>query len=174
MQLACRPSDFQSLTGLRVLLAENEVVIALDLELMLQRLGCTVCQVTSSIDQTLQQLQEERPDAVILNPRLNDGSALPVAEVLRREQIPFVLVKDGPTDALIEPVWKEAPRLERPYGSSRLGQVLMTLAENDQAPVRFAAGSDAYSMSLKKIEILSAQAEQFKELSAATDGETAK
>ena len=124
MQLACRPSDFQSLTGLRVLLAENEVVIALDLELMLQRLGCTVCQVTGSIDQTLQQLQEDRPDAVILNPRLHDGIALPVAEVLRQEQIPFVLIKDGLDDAASETAWKEAPRLRRPFGSSRLTEVL--------------------------------------------------
>ena len=125
MHVPSEPIKTSRLVGLRVLLAENETLVALDLQAMLQRLGCTVCEVTASVDQTLHHLRDDRPDAVVLNPRLNGGSALPVAKVLRREQIPFVLVKDGLEGAIREPVWKEAPRLSRPYGSSRLEQVLM-------------------------------------------------
>jgi CheY-like chemotaxis protein len=113
------------LEGARVLLAERQAVIAFDLEIMLRQLGCLVSRISGSVTETLLVLEQERPDVAILNPRLNDGSALPVAEALQQRQIPFILVQRSRQERqLAHQAWDQALHLEWPYGSSRLGDVL--------------------------------------------------
>lgn len=51
----------------------------------------------------------------------------------------------------------------------KLGEVLIKLAAADSPPVRFAAGSDAYGVSMKKIKTLTDETEEWKILSAASD-----
>ncbi|MBY2927037.1 SDR family NAD(P)-dependent oxidoreductase [Rhizobium leguminosarum] len=53
---------------------------------------------------------------------------------------------------------------------AKLGAVLMELNKIDNPLVRFAAGSDASGIVLKKAESIRADAEHFKALSASTDG----
>jgi DNA-binding NtrC family response regulator len=120
------PLHVERLQGARILLAENQTVIALDLEIMLRQLGCLVSRISGSVVETLPALEWERPDVVILNPRLNDGSTLPVAEALQQRQIPFILVQRSRRERqFAHPAWDQALHLEWPYGSSRLGHVLL-------------------------------------------------
>ncbi|MFM0758362.1 SDR family NAD(P)-dependent oxidoreductase [Paraburkholderia strydomiana] len=53
---------------------------------------------------------------------------------------------------------------------TKLGSVLIQLNEMKQPPVRFAAGSDASGVVLKKAESIRADADRLKDLSASTDG----
>lgn len=53
---------------------------------------------------------------------------------------------------------------------TKLGFVLIRLNEMKEPPVRFAAGSDASDIVLKKAESIRADAERLKDLSASTDG----
>lgn len=53
---------------------------------------------------------------------------------------------------------------------AKLGSVLIRLNEMKQPPVRFAAGSDASGVVLKKAESIRADAERLKDVSASTDG----
>jgi NAD(P)-dependent dehydrogenase (short-subunit alcohol dehydrogenase family) len=53
---------------------------------------------------------------------------------------------------------------------AKLGSVLIQLNEMKQPPVRFAAGSDASGVVLKKAESIRADADRLKDLSASTDG----
>ncbi len=57
---------------------------------------------------------------------------------------------------------------------AKLGQVLIQLSELENPPLRFAAGSDAAGVVLQKGESIRKEAEQYKELSASTDGEVRK
>ena len=80
-----------ALAGIRVLVAEDEAVIALDLGETLRTLGCVVCTATVSGAEVLALVRRECPDVVLLDLSLADGFARPLAEALRAKGVPFVL-----------------------------------------------------------------------------------
>ncbi len=116
-----------SFGGLRVLVAEDEAVVALDLEFALRGLGCEVLGPTASVAHTLELLGQERPDAVFLDFHLVDGPALPVAETLRTIEVPFILATGKTADELEHPALQRVPRLEKPYGDDEVRQALVGL-----------------------------------------------
>ena len=74
-----------ALAGIRVVVAEDEAVIALDLEETLHALGCAVRTAVSSGAEALDLVRRERPDVVLLDLGLADGFAGPLAAALRAE-----------------------------------------------------------------------------------------
>ena len=54
--------------------------------------------------------------------------------------------------------------------AAKLGNVLLQLSEIENPPARFAAGSDAAGVVLRKAESIRKEAEEYKELSFSTDG----
>ena len=77
--------------GLRVLVVEDEMLIAVLIEEMLQGLGCHVVGPVSRLDAALRLAHEEPLDAAILDVRIRGGQVYPVAEELLPRNIPFVL-----------------------------------------------------------------------------------
>ncbi len=116
-----------SFGGLRVLVAEDEAIIALDLEFALRKLGCEVLGPTASVAHTLELLGRERPDAALLDLHLVDGHALRVAETLRTIEVPFILATGDAPDELGHPALQLVPRLEKPYRGDELRQALVGL-----------------------------------------------
>ena len=77
--------------GLRILVVEDEMLIAVLIEEMLQGLGCQVVGPVSRLDAALRLAHEEPLDAAILDVRIRGGQVYPVAEELLARNIPFVL-----------------------------------------------------------------------------------
>ena len=77
--------------GLRILVVEDEMLIAVLIEEMLQGLGCQVVGPVSRLDAALRLAHEEPLDAAILDVRIRGGQVFPVAEELPARNIPFVL-----------------------------------------------------------------------------------
>lgn len=123
------------LAGRKVLVAENEVVIALDIQAMLGRFGCVTSGLTSTTADALAALKRERPDAALLNPRLNDGSAMPFVEALCLAKVPFALVSDR-KDNNREAMLRDAPRLDWPYGVKELRRTLLQLLQGQDQSLR--------------------------------------
>src|SRR4051794_35630388 len=92
----------------QVLVAEDEVVIALDLGETLHALGCVVCTATAFGAEVLDLVRRERPDVVLLDFGLVDGFAGPLAEALRAEDVPFVLSTGHLPELLADPALREA------------------------------------------------------------------
>jgi CheY-like chemotaxis protein len=115
------------LADIRVLVAEDEAVIALDLEGTLHALGCSVRNAVASGAELLELVRRERPDVVLLDLGLLDGFAGPLAEALRAEGVPFVLSTGYPTELLDDPALRDAPVLRKPYERSELAQTLARL-----------------------------------------------
>ena len=113
-----------ALAGIRVLVAEDEAVIALDLEESLRSLGCVVYTTVSSGAELLDLVRRERPDVVLLDLGLADGFALPLAEALRAEGVPFVLSTGYPPEVIEDPALRDAPVLKKPYGRAELVRAL--------------------------------------------------
>jgi CheY-like chemotaxis protein len=112
------------LAGIRVLVAEDEAVIALDLGETLRSLGCVVCTTTASGAEVLDLVRQERPDVVLLDLGLVDGFAGPLATTLRTEGVPFVLMTGYPQELLDDPALRDAPVLRKPYMREELTHVL--------------------------------------------------
>jgi two-component system, response regulator PdtaR len=74
-----------------VLVAEDEVLIAMDLETMLEQNGHRIVGPANSVDAALRLLRDERPDVAVLDVNLRGQPVTPVAERLRSLHVPFVL-----------------------------------------------------------------------------------
>lgn len=79
------------LMGRSVLLVEDEVMIAWDIEQTLTAAGMRVLGPASSVGRALRLIEEERPDAAILDLNLRGELVTPVARRLREMGVPFVL-----------------------------------------------------------------------------------
>ena len=112
------------LTGIRVLVAEDEAIIACDLEETLRSLGCAVRDAVASGTELLDLVRRERPDVVLLDLGLRDGFAGPLVGTLRAEGVPVVLSTGYLPRLLADPALREAPVLEKPYGRAELANAL--------------------------------------------------
>jgi CheY-like chemotaxis protein len=111
--------------GLRVLVVEDNDVVALDLSETLDALGCVVLGPTSSVQDSLALLRRCRPDIVMLDAQLEDGPAVPVAEALKAADIPFILTT-GAGSAELDDALSGAPLLAKPYSMDAIEGALQS------------------------------------------------
>src|SRR3954469_21523555 len=95
--------------GRRVLVVEDEDIVALDLEDTLRALGGEALGPAASVARALALLARERPDAVTLGLDLLDGLAVPAAELLASMGVPFLAVSAYGAGSVDHPVLKRAP-----------------------------------------------------------------
>jgi CheY-like chemotaxis protein len=76
--------------SMRVLVVEDEGLLAALLEDMLAELGCQTIGPAGTVEQALALIAEFEVDAAVLDLNLNGVQAYPVAEFLRRRGIPFI------------------------------------------------------------------------------------
>ena len=78
------------LAGLRVLVLEDEALIALTLRDLVEDLGCTVVGPAHSVEAGMALIREQAPDLAILDINLASRSNAPVARALQALDVPFV------------------------------------------------------------------------------------
>lgn len=110
--------DDAGLAGLRVLVVEDEVLIAMEVGELLSDRGATVLGPASSAWRALALIRECLPDVAVLDVELPDGTAAPVAEMLRTRGIPFVVVTG--LAEMSDPALLDAPRVDKPFGGNAL------------------------------------------------------
>src|SRR3954453_18820244 len=98
-RLAMPDEKVRPLEGRRVLVVEDEYIVALDLEGMLLGLGCEVLGPVASIAQA----------QALLDLNLLDGLALPVAERLAGMGVPFVVCSAYDVGRLGHRLLEQAP-----------------------------------------------------------------
>lgn len=86
------------LRGARVLLIEDDVLIALLLEAELEAAGCAVVGPYPSVSTALQGLRDASPDVALLDVLVGNEESFAVAEALKRRDIPFVFATGRPID----------------------------------------------------------------------------
>jgi DNA-binding NtrC family response regulator len=102
------------LNGRRILVVEDEFLLAMDLELLLEGRGCIVLGPVPTIDQALALLDHERPELVLLDVNLKGERSTPVAAALIARGVPFVLITGYGDRQLSEPELRAAPRIDKP------------------------------------------------------------
>ena len=110
-----------------ILIVEDESILAMDLENRLTREGCEVIGLVSREARALKLLEQERPDAVVLDLNLNGKLPTDLADALVARQIPFVIVTGYGKRRFDIPALQEAPRLHKPINTQELVRALCDL-----------------------------------------------
>ena len=116
------------LAGLRVLIVEDEMLLAMDYEAMLQREGCVVIGPVPREAKALALIEHERPDVAVLDLNLAGERPVTLAEKLVERGVPFVIVSGYAQKQTHEPVFRAAPRLDKPLNAPDLIHALTALA----------------------------------------------
>jgi CheY-like chemotaxis protein len=116
-----------ALAGLKVLLVEDEALIALDVGAALREAGCRVVGPAPGIEQALHVIAAEELDVALLDVNLGGEDVFPVADELARRGIPFVFLTGYGRDALPER-FRDRPTSPKPYSAKPLLAKLAAVA----------------------------------------------
>ena len=105
----------RALAGKRVLVVEDEFVIAMQIEELLEHQQCQMIGPAASAEEALRLLALERPDAATLDFNLRGQSSLAVAEKLREMGVPFVVVSGYMAQSGREPALEQAAWVRKPF-----------------------------------------------------------
>ena len=112
----------------RILVVEDEMLIAALIEEILTSLGHVVVGPVGRLDAALRLANDAVLDAAILDVTVRGGQTFPVAERLTSRGIPFLIASGYGTWALPEP-FRHLPRLTKPFRRQELElrlQLLLT------------------------------------------------
>lgn len=124
-----------SVVGLRVLVVEDEALVAMALEDFLAELGCNVVATAARLEEALQAARTAAVDVAVLDINLAGRLSYPVAEILSTRGIPFIFAT-GYGAAGVPPAWSTAPVLPKPFHQRDLDAMLhlATAARPGSAP----------------------------------------
>ena len=114
------------LTGKRILIVEDEPLIALDLETAVADHHGTVVGPVSTLEEGQRIAAAETFDGAILDLRLQEGLALSIAECLLARGIPFVIYS-GQADVTAPRAWPTVPIISKPALPEKVISMLATL-----------------------------------------------
>ncbi len=120
--------------GRRVLVAEDDILIAMLLEDMLRELGFSVIGPAHTLDQAFALVdanQNAAVDAAILDVNLGGASVFPLADSLRRRGAPIIFATGYGEDSLRE-ADAGAPVLVKPYHAQQLASALSALLATER------------------------------------------
>ncbi|TFF27708.1 response regulator [Jiella endophytica] len=110
--------------GLRVLIVEDESLVALQLEDMLLELGCHVVGPAMRLRAAGELLDAGVGiDCAVLDVNVCGEMVYPIADRLDQMGIPFIFATGYGRDG-VEPRWTKVPILQKPYTSEEIGQSL--------------------------------------------------
>ena len=116
------------LQGRRILVVEDEALVAMLLEDALMDAGCTILGPGSSVEQSLSILQHNRPDAAVIDLNLAGESSGPVADALAAMGVPFLVATGYGAEGLPKG-HENVPVLTKPYDPGELIEMLAQLCD---------------------------------------------
>jgi CheY-like chemotaxis protein len=112
---------------LRILVVEDEVLIAEMVKGMLDDLGCQCLGPITNLELALAAARTESFDAAILNLVIGGENAYAVAEVVAERGMPFAFASGVPRSS-IDPKWRDRPYLAKPYVTADISRWLESLS----------------------------------------------
>ena len=117
------------LSGRRVLVVEDEMLVLMAIEDMLADLGCTSIAAAATIERALAMIEAEPFDLAILDVNLNGQRSYPIAEALNNHGVPFAF-STGYGGHGIDEGYGNGSVLNKPYDETQLIRVLTSLLES--------------------------------------------
>jgi CheY-like chemotaxis protein len=114
----------QRVAGLRLLVVEDEALVAMLIEDILLDLDCVVIGPVGTVAQALALLHREEIDGALLDVNLGGGErSYPVADALAARDVPFVFVTGYGEDG-VEGCYAPVTVLQKPFDPRRLERVV--------------------------------------------------
>lgn len=101
--------------GARVLLVEDQVLIAMSLEAELKDFGYEVPGIAADVATALRLIEAESPDLAVLDVNLGREDSLPVARVLQARGVHFVFATGYGADFELPEEFAGVPVVDKPY-----------------------------------------------------------
>ena len=117
-------ADGSALAGLRVLIAEDNLFAAMELEKVLVDLGCEPVGPVARLEQAMRLAQQELLDGALLDVDLRGELVFAVAEELERRRVPVIFASGYDSDDMFPPRFVRHPRLLKPFGENEIRRVL--------------------------------------------------
>jgi len=109
----------------RILVVEDEYLIAMSLQEALESAGAVVVGPAPSVDKALKQIESEpHIDAAVLDVNLGGMLAYPVADMLVARKIPFVFTS-GYEDSLLKSRYSQVKNCPKPYRFGAMEEALV-------------------------------------------------
>ncbi|MHA6326327.1 response regulator [Roseivivax sp. CAU 1753] len=119
----CRKADTAT-TPRKVLVCEDEPIVALDLQMLIEGFGYDVLGPFASVRQALDALDGQSPDAAVLDVRLRDGEVFPVANKLRDMGVGLVFHSGHAMDEDFTSNYPDARCCHKPLVTTKLQEAL--------------------------------------------------
>jgi DNA-binding response OmpR family regulator len=113
---------------MRILIVEDEVLVAMHLEDLLLEMGHQVVGSASRIPMAIVLARDEELDFAILDVNVAGSQSYPVADILRQRKISFIFATGYGTAGLVDGYRHEAT-LSKPYEPGELERALSAARE---------------------------------------------
>ncbi|MBB5222970.1 light-regulated signal transduction histidine kinase (bacteriophytochrome)/CheY-like chemotaxis protein [Amaricoccus macauensis] len=110
-------------SGLDILLLEDQLLIAVDVEDMLAGLGARRVRTASTLDEARRSVAVSQPDVAVLDVNLGQGTSMPLARELIAAGIPFIFATGYGDEALIAAGFT-APVIRKPFDAAILARAI--------------------------------------------------
>jgi len=143
------------LEGLRVLVVEDNLLLAEVTRLLLEDSGCLIVGPADRLHRGLRLARDEMIDGAILDINLHGEMSFPIAEVLSARGVPFVFVTGYQDRSIVPMAYRSARRLDKPVTDDQLLEAMIATfagkgTESDsQADMILSAGNAAGDRSLR-------------------------
>jgi DNA-binding LytR/AlgR family response regulator len=109
----------QTLAGCRILIAENEYILAYELVRVLRKHGATIIGPVATVTKAEEQVEQGSFDVAALDINMQDEMIYAVAGELRRRKVPFLFVT-GYDGWAVPATFADVPVLEKPCNHAAL------------------------------------------------------
>jgi CheY-like chemotaxis protein len=115
-----------ALSGRRILIVEDESLVAMLLETILEDMGCSTVGPAANIDDGLTLVQTESLDAALLDVNVAGRQVFPVAQALKDRGVPFVF-STGYGEGGLPDEWRGQPTIQKPFTETAVRDALMAV-----------------------------------------------
>ena len=115
----------QAFAGRRVLIVEDESLVAMLLETILEDMGCVPVGPAATVEEGLQVAGGDEPlDAALLDVNVAGKQVFPIAEALKARGVPFVF-STGYGEGGLPDEWRGQATLQKPFTEAAVREALM-------------------------------------------------
>lgn len=115
----------QAFAGRRVLVVEDESLVAMLLETILEDMGCVPVGPASTVDEGLQMATDgAHIDAALLDVNVAGRQVFPIAEALKARGVPFIF-STGYGEGGLPDEWRGLPTLQKPFTEAAVRDALL-------------------------------------------------
>ena len=127
-------NDNSALSGVTVLVVEDDLMLAMDLEVMLGGMGAVVVAVCHTLDEAMARADADDFAVAVLDFSLGSNSVTPLARRLARRNAPFILHTGMSRSEPSMMEWRDSVIVAKPASPRTLATAIKSVLE--RKPVR--------------------------------------